>query len=124
MRINVKLDDLNTLGGPCSSTLRKMRQSRKVPTAGTLARLELALGWAPKSASAILAGGEPVEVMSSLLEDTSTKVMQALSGPHKSRTGATAAELRNFLLAVAEELAGFYTEPENDGLEGAHAHTA
>lgn len=122
--MNVRLDDLNTLGGPCSSTLRKMRQSGKIPTEGTLVRLELALGWAPRSARTILAGGEPVEVMSSLVGNVSARVMHALSGPHRSRTGATAAELRKFLLAVAEELEGFYTEPEKDGQEGAHAHTA
>ncbi|QDF19775.1 immunity repressor [Mycobacterium phage LilSpotty] len=57
--------DIAANGGPSDETLSKIEQGRWRPTRSvqrTLEKLELGLGWAPGSANAVLAGGEPTRL--------------------------------------------------------------
>ncbi|MBU8824175.1 hypothetical protein [Mycolicibacterium goodii] len=57
--------DIAANGGPSDETLSKIEQGRWRPTRSvqkTLEKLELGLGWAPGSANAVLAGGEPTHL--------------------------------------------------------------
>ena len=57
--LRINRAELARRGGPSRSTLNKAITGARRLSAATLMRLDASLGWAPGSAAAIVAGGEP-----------------------------------------------------------------
>ena len=102
-------DDLAAAGGPAPSTLYKAHRGGRDLAERTLARLEVALGWQPGSGLRIVAGASPVMRVSEQLETASGRIDAELSRGRQAGVRATAAELRDFLMTVAQRLDGFYS---------------
>jgi hypothetical protein len=102
-------DDLAAAGGPSPSTLYKAHRGGRELAERTLARLELALGWQPGSAQRIVDGGGPELRVFEQVQTVSERFDAAMS--HNEDTGVrrSAAELRDFLMTVADRLDDFYT---------------
>jgi hypothetical protein len=102
-------DDLAAAGGPSPSTLYKAHRGGRELAERTLARLELALGWQPGSAQRVVDGGAPSLRVFERVQTVSESIDAAMS--HNEDTGVrrTAAELRDFLMTVADRLDDFYT---------------
>jgi len=104
----------NTLaaaGGPSPSTLRKAHREDRELAERTLARLDCALGWQPGSARRVMEGGSPSVRISEQVETAASNIDAALKGGEDSGVRHTAAELRDFLMTVAQQLDRFYTGP-------------
>ena len=102
-------DDLAAAGGPSPSTLYKAQRVGRELAERTLARLELALGWQPGSAQRIVDGGAPALRVFEQVQTVSESIDAALSHNEDSGVRRTAAELRDFLMTVADRLDDFYT---------------
>jgi hypothetical protein len=104
-------EDLAVAGGPAPSTLYKAGQREGGLAPRTLARLDCALGWQEGSAQRVLSGGSPAVRISEQVSSCSLSVERALREAEHSGVARSAAELKNFLLDVAQRLGDFYTEP-------------
>jgi hypothetical protein len=102
-------DDLAAAGGPSPSTLYKAHRGGRELAERTLARLELALGWQPGSAQRIVDGGAPALRVFEQVQTVSESIDAAMSHNEDAGARRTAAELRNFLMTVADRLDDFYS---------------
>ena len=102
-------EDLAANGGPSPSTVYKSLAGGRTPTPRTLARLEIALGWAAGSTQRILAGEAPALAIHQQIQGVSVRIDTELSHGEALGVRQTAAELRDFLLGVAGRLERFYT---------------
>jgi hypothetical protein len=102
-------DDLAAAGGPSPSTLYKAHRGGRELAERTLARLELALGWQPGSAQRIVDGGAPALSVFEHVHTVSERIDVAMSHSEDAGVRRTAAELRDFLMTIAERLDDFYT---------------
>jgi hypothetical protein len=102
-------EDLAAAGGPSPSTVYKSLAVGRTPTARTLARLEIGLGWSIGSSERILAGGTPAVAIHQQIQSVSARIDTELARGEAVGVGLTAAELRDFLLGVAGRLERFYT---------------
>jgi hypothetical protein len=100
---------LAAAGGPNPSTLRKAHREDRELAERTLARLDRALGWQPGSAQRVLDGGSPAVRISEQVETVTSNIDAALRDEEEAGVRHTAAELRDFLMTVAQQLDGFYT---------------
>ena len=104
-------EDLAAAGGPAPSTLYKAGQREGGLAPRTLARMDFALGWQQGSALRVLSGGSPAVRISEQVNSCSAGVDAALRDAEHGGVSHCAAELKNFLLDVAQRLGDFYTEP-------------
>jgi hypothetical protein len=104
-------EDLATAGGPAPSTLYKAGGRGGGLSVKTLARLDVALSWQQGSAKWTLAGGSPALRISEQLNGCAAAIDAARLDAEGAGVSRTAAELKNFLLDVAQRLGDFYTEP-------------
>lgn len=104
-------EDLAAQGGPAPSTLYKAAERGGGLSVKTLARLDVALGWQEGSAQWTLAGGSPTLRISEQVSRCAAAVDAARRDAESVGVARTAAELKNFLLDVAQRLGDFYTEP-------------
>lgn len=102
-------DDLASAGGPSPSTLYKAHRGGRELAERTLARLELALGWQPGSAQRIVDGGSPALRVFERMQTVSDRIDAATRRNEDAGVRRTAAELRAFLMTVADRLDDFYT---------------
>ena len=102
-------DDLAAAGGPSPSTLYKAHRGGRELAERTLARLELALGWQPGSAQRAVDGGAPALRVFEQVQSVSERIDAAMSHHEDNGARRTAAELRDFLMTVADRLDDFYT---------------
>ena len=102
-------DDLARAGGPAPATLYKAYHEGRALSERTLARLEIALGWQPGSAPRVLAGGRPILRSYELVDTLIARLDEALERDEDAAVRMTAAQLRDFLMTVAEQLDAFYT---------------
>jgi hypothetical protein len=102
-------DDLAAAGGPSPSTLYKAHRGGRELAERTLARLELALGWQPGSAQRIVDGGAPALRVFEQVQTVSESFDAMMSHNEDASVRRTAAELRDFLMSVADRLDDFYT---------------
>jgi hypothetical protein len=102
-------DDLAAAGGPSPSTLYKAHRGGRELAERTLARLELALGWQSGSAQRIFDGGAPALRVFEQVQAVSETIDTAMSHNEDAGVRRTAAELREFLMTVADRLDDFYT---------------
>lgn len=113
-------DDLCAAGGPAPSTLRKAGQGRAGLGRRSLARLDFALGWQEGSAQRVLCGASPAVRTSELLNGSAVRIDAAMREAECAGSRRCAAELKNFLLTVAQRLDDFYTgsvEPVRDSAD-------
>ena len=101
-------DDLAAAGGPSPSTLYKAHRGGRDLAERTLARLELALGWQPGSAQRVVDGGAPSLRIFEQVQTVSESIDVAMSHDEDAGVRRTAAELREFLMTVADRLGDFY----------------
>lgn len=104
-------EDLAGAGGPAPSTLYKAAERGGGLSVKTLARLDVALGWQEGSAKWTLTGGSPALRISEQLSRCAVAIDAARLDAESSGVSRTAAELKNFLLDVAQRLGDFYTDP-------------
>lgn len=104
-------EDLAAAGGPAPSTLYKAAERDGGLALKTLARLDVALGWQEGSAQRVLAGGSPAVRISEQVTLCAAAINAARRDAECVGVSHCAAELRNFLLDVAQRLGDFYTEP-------------
>jgi hypothetical protein len=116
-------DDLAAAGGPSPSTLYKAHRGGRELAERTLARLELALGWQPGSAQRIVDGGAPSLRVFEQAQTVSDSIDVAISHNEDAGVRHTAAELREFLMTVADHLGDFYTGSQRLPHEVADAGT-
>jgi len=116
-------DDLAAAGGPSPSTLYKAHRGGRELAERTLARLELALGWQPGSAQRIVDGGAPGLRVFEQVQTVSESMDVAMSHNEDAGVRRTAAELREFLMTVADRLDDFYTGSQRPRHEVADADT-
>ena len=109
VQLNWTRDDLAAAGGPSPSTLYKAHRAGRELAERTLARLELALGWQPGSAQRIVDGGSPALRMFEQVQTVSEAIDRAMSHSEDAGVRHTAAQLRDFLMTVANRLDDFYT---------------
>ena len=102
-------DDLAAAGGPSPSTLYKAHRGGRELAERTMARLELALGWQPGSAQRAVDGGAPSLRVFEKVRTVSETIDAAMSRTEDTGVRRTAAELRDFLMTVADRLDDFYT---------------
>lgn len=102
-------ETLAAAGGPNPSTLRKAHRERRELSGRTLARLDRALGWQPGSAQRVLDGGSPTVRIFEQVETAAAGIDEALKDDEQAGVRHTAAELRDFLMTVAQQLDDFYT---------------
>ena len=102
-------DDLAAAGGPSPSTLYKAHRGGRDLAERTVARLELALGWQPGSAQRVVDGGAPSLLVFEHVQTVSESIDVAMSHDEDAGVRRTAAELREFLMTVADRLGDFYT---------------
>jgi hypothetical protein len=114
-------DDLFTHGGPSPSTLYKANRFGREMDERSMHRLERAVGWEEDSCRQILDGGEPTIRLSDQVETVKTRVDAAVMESEKVAVGRTAAELREFLMGVAEQLREFYPDDQAPHQEAADA---
>lgn len=116
-------EDLAGAGGPAPSTLYKAHRDDRELSERTLARLELAVGWQPGSAQRTMAGAAPSVVVADLTETASGRIDATMRGAQAAGVRDTAAELRDFLIGVAQRLERFYSleEPATVEVAGASA---
>ncbi|MBY0443538.1 MAG: helix-turn-helix transcriptional regulator [Mycobacteriaceae bacterium] len=103
-------EDLARAGGPSPSTLYKAGRREAGLSARTLARLDYALGWQEGSAQRVLAGQSPTIRVSEQVNSCSSQVDAALRDAECAGISQCAAQLKNFLLDVAQRLDDFYAE--------------
>ena len=108
-QLNWSRDDLNRAGGPAPATLYKAHHEGRALSGRTLARLEVAVGWQPGCAQRVLAGGRPILRSYELVDTLIARLDDALERDEDAAVKMTAAELRDFLMTVAEQLDAFYT---------------
>jgi hypothetical protein len=101
--------DLADHGGPSPSTVYKSLTGGRTPTARTLAKLEIALGWDAGSSQRILFGEAPALAIHQQMHSVSLRIDTQLARGEALGVRQTAAELRDFLLDVAGSLERFYT---------------
>jgi hypothetical protein len=101
-------DDLAAAGGPSPSTLYKAHRGGRDLAERTSARLELALGWQPGSAQRVVDGGAPSLCVFEQVQTVSESIDVAMSHDEDAGVRRTAAELREFLMTVADRLGDFY----------------
>jgi hypothetical protein len=116
-------DDLAAAGGPSPSTLYKAHRGGRELAERTLARLELALGWQPGSAQRVVDGGAPALRVFERVQTVSESIDVAMSHNEDAGVRRTAAELREFLMTVADRLDDFYTGSQRLPHEVADADT-
>ncbi|OBG75820.1 hypothetical protein A5700_23420 [Mycobacterium sp. E1214] len=104
-------EDLAGAGGPAPSTLYKAAERGGGLSVKTLARLDVALGWQEGSAKWTLTGGSPALRISDQLSQCAVAIDAARLDAESTGVSRTAAELKNFLLDVAQRLGDFYTDP-------------
>ena len=114
-------EDLAAAGGPAPSTLYKAGQREGGLAPRTLARLDFTLGWQEGSAQRVLSGGSPAVRISEQVSSCSSGIDAALRDAEHGGVSQCAAELKNFLLDVAQRLGDFYTEPVRTAGGGADA---
>lgn len=114
---------LAAAGGPAPSTLYKAAERGGGLSVKTLARLDVALGWQEGSAKWTLAGGSPALRISEQLNRCASAIDAARLDAESTGVSRTAAELKNFLLDVAQRLGDFYTEPVRAVGDAADAST-
>jgi hypothetical protein len=114
-------EDLAAAGGPAPSTLYKASQRAGGLALKTLARLDFALGWQEGSAQRVLLGGSPAVRISEQVNSCAVSVEAALRDAECAGVARCAAELKNFLLDVAQRLGDFYTEPVRAGKDRSDA---
>jgi hypothetical protein len=114
-------EDLAAAGGPAPSTLYKAGQREGGLAPRTLARLDFTLGWQEGSAQRVLSGGSPAVRISEQVSSCSSSIDAALRNAEQGGVAHCAAELKNFLLDVAQRLGDFYTEPVHTAGGGADA---
>jgi hypothetical protein len=115
-------DDLADHGGPSPSTVYKSLVWGRAPTARTLAKLEIAVGWAAGSSQRILVGEAPALAIHPQMHSVSLRIDTELARGEALGVRQTAAELRDFLLGVAGRLDRFHT-PELPVAEAVDART-
>lgn len=108
-------EDLAAAGGPAPSTLYKAAERGGGLSVKTLARLDVALSWQEGSAKWTLAGGSPSLRLSEQVSGCAAAIDAARLDAQGAGVSRTAAELKNFLLDVAQRLGDFYTEPVRTG---------
>lgn len=104
-------EDLAAAGGPAPSTLYKAAERDGGLALKTLARLDVALGWQEGSAQRVLAGESPAVRISEQVSSCAAAINAALRDGECSGVSRCAAELKSFLLDVAQRLDDFYTDP-------------
>jgi hypothetical protein len=104
-------EDLAAAGGPAPSTLYKAAERGGGLSVKTLARLDVALGWQEGSTQQVLAGGSPAVRVSEQVSLCASAIDAARRDAECAGVSRCAAELKNFLLDVAQRLDDFYTEP-------------
>lgn len=121
--LNWSRDDLAAAGGPSPSTLYKAHRGGRELAERTLARLDLALGWQPGSGQRVLDGGDPSLRVFEHMPTVSETIDAAMSRSEDAGVRRTAAELRDFLMGVADRLDDFYTGSPRAPREVADAST-
>ncbi|WP_396911201.1 XRE family transcriptional regulator [Mycolicibacterium sp.] len=114
-------DDLFAHGGPSPSTLYKAYRLNREMDERTMHKLERAVGWEEESCRITLDGGEPTIRLSDQVETVKTRVDAAVAESERVAVGRTAAELRDFLMGVAEQLREFYPDDQAPHREPADA---
>lgn len=114
-------EDLAAAGGPHPSTLYKAAERDGGLSVKTLARLDVALGWQEGSAQRVLAGESPAMRISEQLSACAVAINAVRRDAECAGVSHCAAELKNFLLDVAQRLDDFYTEPVRAGRDAADA---
>ncbi|MGE2818006.1 hypothetical protein ACQI5H_23115 [Mycobacterium heidelbergense] len=104
-------EDLAAAGGPAPSTLYKAAERGGGLSVKTLARLDVALAWQEGSAQRTLGGATPAMRISELVSSCAAAIDAARRDAECAGVSRCAAELKNFLLDVAQRLDDFYTEP-------------
>lgn len=114
-------DDLFANGGPSPSTLYKANRFDREMDERSMHRLEQAVGWEEDSCRQVLEGSEPTIRLSDQVETVKTRVDAAVVESERLAVGRTAAELREFLMGVAEQLREFYPDDQVSHQEAADA---
>ena len=109
--------DLGKAGGPAPATLYKALHDGRELTERTLARLEVALNWQPGSAAKVIGGGRPLVASSDLVNDMISRLDEAVEQDEAAAVSMTAAELRDFLMTVAQQLDTVYAGQQRSSRE-------
>ena len=87
--LGLRQDQMRNRGGPSTTKLTEIERAMPpAPTAGTLRKLDVSLGWAAGSAAAVLAGGEPriavapADLTGVTDEDLLAEVMKRMEARH------------------------------------------